>query len=88
MHPALANFIRDVPELAAAIMWLDRAAVGGDVNARAKRAAFILICEAPRTVLEKFDAIMTVEGLPDGSVNYSLYQLIGWEPPGTARVLQ
>jgi hypothetical protein len=88
MHPALSDFIRDVPELAPHLVALDREAAGGDVNACAKRAAIIWICEQPRSVLEKFDAIWTLERLPDGFVHFSMYQLTGWGPPGMARTLQ
>jgi hypothetical protein len=88
MHPALVDFIADVPELAPHLVALDRAAEAGDVNARCKRAAIIWICEQPRSVLEKFDAMQRLEHLPKGFVHFSMYELTGWHPPGAARVLQ
>ena len=89
MNQALSDFLRHVPEWAPAFVRLDRAAVGGDVNARAKLAAFTWIASQDRTILEKFDAIVQLERLPEGPVTFSLPQLLGWDDDtGVARVIQ
>jgi hypothetical protein len=88
MHPALVDFLCAAPELGSYLLALDRAAAAGDVNARCKLAAIISICEQPdRSLLEIVDAMQRLEHLPEGFVHFSMYQLTGWYPPGTVRVL-
>lgn len=90
MHPALSDFLRAVPEWAPAIVRLDRAAVGGDVNARARLAIITWICKQPRSVLEKYEKIVEWNNLPEGFVHLSMYEFTGWGPDGAdaARTMQ